>query len=330
MGENTKIEWAHHTFNPWRGCTKVSDGCTNCYAEKLSKRSPATLGIWGKHGTRSIAAESYWKQPLKWNRDAAAADTRHRVFCGSLMDVFEGNDTMPQMSHLPVYEARKRLFQLIYNTPNLDWLLLTKRPEMVNVILEGIGTFGGLADFKNIWLGTSVEDQKTADERIPHLLQVPAAVRWLSMEPLLGPVDLTCLGPDGSWQAGLNVLTGEQRGPHESLESTEWWESAIDWVVVGGESGPNARPMHPDWPRSIRDQCTTAGVPFLFKQWGEWREDHDFGSTNIEFDGKLRPLFPWPAHDPVRPVSSVKKLGKEAAGRTLDGRTWDELPEVSR
>lgn len=278
----TNIEWAHYTFNPWRGCTKISDGCKNCYAEKMSGRNHKVLGVWGKNGTRPIAAESYWKQLLKWNRDAEIAGERRRVFCGSLMDIFEGNDTMPLSAQKGVRQARKRLFHLIWYTPHLDWLLLTKRPELVNEIMFGaIGTSKGVEAFPNVWLGTSVEN-KDQLERIWHLSRNPAAVHFVSIEPLLGDL-------------------GRIRGYLDQLNNP--------LVIVGGESGPNARPMHPDWVRSIRDQCVAAGVPFFFKQWGEY-------------------LF---ANEYVRKHQGKEfcRVGKKRAGRILDGREWNEFPEVS-
>ncbi len=195
MGEGSKIEWTHHTFNPWRGCTHVSPGCEHCYAEALSKRNPAQLGTWGAGGERVIASESYWKQPERWNRAAEKAGDRHRVFCASLADVFEDR---PEL-----IEPRWRLFSLIADTPHLDWLLLTKRPENARVL--GVGNFwldinawrleqglsvipGGMTDIArdglpNVWLGTTVEDQRRADERIPILLDTPAAVRFRAGGP---------------------------------------------------------------------------------------------------------------------------------------------------
>lgn len=182
-------------FNPWRGCTKVSRGCANCYAEAGSKRNPAVLGVWGDAGTRVIASESYWRLPLKWDRQAAKAGERRRVFCASLADVFEDR---PEL-----VSPRQRLFRLIGDTPYLDWLLLTKRPENVlrmthdewcppvpGHVSQNAGDGHSWKWPSNVWLGVSVEDQQRADERIPILLQTPAAVRFLSCEPLLGPLDL--------------------------------------------------------------------------------------------------------------------------------------------
>lgn len=318
MAENSKIEWTHHTFNPWRGCTKVSAGCKHCYAETLSGRNPGTLGIWGKHGTRVIASESYWRQPLKWNRDAERAGERRRVFCASLADVFEGPESMPAEAWPLVQAARARLFELIKATPWLDWLLLTKRPKFIAVMLPADWDQG----YPNVWLGTSVENQAAADKRIPELLAVPAAVRFLSCEPLLGPVDLSAwlweeAGPE--W-AGRNPAPG------------------IDWVIAGGESGGGARPMHPNWARGLRDQCVEAGVAFLFKQWGEyipitWRQAFEDKnpkpSITLNCDGSS--VYTQVAHlIGARDEGDVcmERVGKKAAGRVLDGRIWDEYPKA--
>jgi protein gp37 len=259
MAENSSIEWTTHTFNPWRGCQKVSDGCKNCYAETLSKRNPRVLGEWGPNGARSIAAKSYWQQPVKWNRAAEKAGERRRVFCASLADVFEAREEL----NVPRY----RLFRLINETPHLDWLLLTKRPQNILVQIEqafedGSGTndetqfmlgnwLAGIAP-PNVWLGTSVENQQAADERIPELLKVPAVMRFLSCEPLLGPIEFSDVTRRADCVAmlGKPALTG------------------ISWVIVGGESGPNARPCDVEWIRSLVEQCRAAGVPCFVKQLG--------------------------------------------------------------
>jgi protein gp37 len=274
MGRDTKIQWAHHTMNPWRGCTKVSAGCLHCYAESLSKRNPAVLGKWGPGGTRVVASEAKWAEPLKWDRLARNSAERHRVFCASLADVFEDwngpivnsrGEVQATVSDsgLPVatmHNVRRMLAILIWETQGLDWLLLTKRPENAKEMIYRMW-FPDAEWPGNYWLGASVEDQEMADLRIPHLLDTPAPIHWLSMEPLLGPVDL---------------------GP---------WLAMLDWVVVGGESGPHARPCNLDWIRSIRDQCQGAGVPCFIKQlgtvnakagnakdghggdWDEWRDE---------------------------------------------------------
>ena len=292
MAENSKIEWTHHTFNPWRGCTKVSAGCANCYAETMSARNPAVLGQWGPRGTRVIAAESYWRQPLKWDRHAAAAGERRRVFCASLADVFEGPETMPESEWPKVEAARHRLFNLIEQTPNLDWLLLTKRPQNLESMLPWTSEHAGEYRerfWHNVWIGTSVENQATADERIPHLLKVPARVRFLSCEPLLGPVDLKlCSVAYHRWR--------------ETRESSH--DRGIHWIIVGGESGAQARPMHPEWARSLRDQAQAAGVAYFHKQNGEWElRDDSEAETGRAF----------------------YRVGKKASGRLLDGVEWNEF-----
>lgn len=305
MGRETGIGWTHHTFNPWRGCTKVSPGCAHCYAEVLSKRNPKVLGEWGPGGQRAIAAEVYWDQPLKWDRAAKAAGERRRVFCMSLGDVMEDR---PELR-----PHRARLFALIQKCRNLDWLLLTKRPENFSCFLPW--AFAGDAVrrpgvvWPQIWLGVSVEDQQRADERIPLLLKMPATIRFLSCEPLLGPIDLRRYLP-------RRMALSELPGSALNDGATEGRTPGIDWVIAGGESGAGARPMHPDWARSLRDQCQAAGVPYFFKQWGEWEPiGADKAATHIRI---------WPGRDEVS-----LQIGKKAAGRLLDGREWSEFPEVA-
>lgn len=265
MGQDSNIEWTHHTFNPWMGCTKVSAGCTNCYAENLMDTRYGKVK-WGDNGTRVIKKD--WSEPRKWNKLAAAAGERHRVFCASLADVFEDR---------PEFVApRARLFELIAATPHLDWLLLTKRPQNIIRLWPGTGSVpaktievGGHAVLPNVWLGTSVENQATADERIPHLLRVPAAVRFLSVEPLLGAVSLNALGTG----CVLEVV-GQRTKPviidclsgNAMNDQREW--RRIDWVIVGGESGAKARPCDIAWVRSIVEQCKAANVPCFVKQLG--------------------------------------------------------------
>ena len=314
MAENSKIEWCHHTFNPWRGCRAISDACANCYAKVLVEGR-----LQQDFGVRTRAAASTWKQPLAWNRKAAKEGVRYRVFCASLADVFDAE--VPD-------EWRDDLFALIDQTPNLDWLLLTKRPAVARKVMPA-------EPRPNVWLGTTVEDQKMADARIPHLLATPAAVRFLSMEPLLGPVDLSkWLGWAWSWDSMRTYTSAEchprgninryfendggERCAFDGHEITN--KMPLDWVITGGESGPGARPSHPDWFRSVRDQCTEAAVPFLFKQWGEWApganfpdhipsgQSHNFGDDSLDDD------------------RSVWRVGKKAAGRHLDGVLHDGYP----
>jgi len=297
MGTGTGIEWAHHTFNPWRGCSKVSSGCDNCYAEALSVRNPRVLGEWGPSASRAMAAESYWRHPLAWERDAARAGERHRVFCASLSDVFEDRTDL--------VDSRARLFQTIGQTPHLDWLLLTKRPENIGHLLAEIEVF----DLPpNVWLGTSVEDQATADKRIPHLLSIPARFRFLSCEPLLGLVEL---------DPGLFHCETELCPVCNEIAC---YHRTIDWVIVGGESGPGARPMHPNWVRALRDQCVEAGVSFFFKQWGRWRSTLDVEEPDAVL---AHPTAPWIESDDTTVMFAV---GKKQAGRMIDGREWSEVP----
>lgn len=269
MSDNSRIEWTEATWNPVTGCTKVSPGCDHCYAERITERF---------HGKGSFAivqrSEEKLYLPLKWRKP-------RRVFVNSMSDLF--HEAVPD-------GYIGSVFDVMAKTPHHTYQLLTKRHARLRSLLTKWGEEGarndwagpGTAVFRtregvwagpvrwplpNVWQGVSVESQRWADIRIPALRQTPAAVRWLSLEPLLGSIDLR---------------------PHLD---------GIDWVVVGGESGPGARPMHPDWARSLRDQCTAAGVPFFFKQWGEYR----FG----------------------------ERVGKKAAGRVLDGRTWDDYPAVA-
>lgn len=312
--ENSKIEWCDHTFNPFIGCTKVSPGCQHCYAEAFAKRYGKAE--WGPTAQRVRTSDAYWRKPLTWNRKAEQEGRRYRVFCASLADVFEDRDE--------VNGWRISLLELIEQTHSLDWLLLTKRPENVNRLIEqaagrSVGSF--FERNPHVWLGTSVENQEQADKRIPHLVSVPALTRFLSMEPLLGPVDLSPWLGDPEWQQ-LSKSKGVRvrQGP------------LVEWVIVGGESGPHARPMHPDWARSLRDQCEAAGVPFFFKQWGEWLPvfcptdaDEVVACCNTYPNGKWIDVDGSHKHGSWGTVM-VNRVGKTAAGRLLDGRTWDETP----
>lgn len=261
MGENSKIEWTDHTWNPWIGCTRVSQGCVNCYAEALAKRYGKAE--WGPAAQRVRTSADNWRKPLQWNRKAEREGRRYKVFCASLADVFEDNDQVAWW--------RAELFDMIASTPNLDWLLLTKRPENIIPALRAIPVLkrDNLYDhlwlkgrFPNVWLGTSVENQAMADKRIPILAGIPAAVRFLSCEPLLGPVDL-------SPYMGGEYLTGVEWG---GMQETAYEPPDVHWVIVGGESGPKARQMEADWVRSVRDQCNSAGVAFFVKQMGGVRD----------------------------------------------------------
>lgn len=262
MGSQTGIAWTDHTFNPWRGCTKVSAGCANCYAEKMSHRNPAVLGEWGPAGRRVMAAPSYWRLPVQWDAAAKRDGVRRRVFCASLADVFEDR---PEL-----VAPRARLFDTIARTPHLDWLLLTKRPENVLRLWPGtvvenppmVEVCGHMV-FSNVWLGVSVEDQATADERIPILLDTPAAVRFVSYEPALGKVSFDRLATGELGR--LDSLRGYYfvDGRNEPISTPR-----LNWLIVGGESGPKARPFDVGWARSVVEQCRRAGVPCFVKQLG--------------------------------------------------------------
>lgn len=315
--EQTNIEWAHYTFNPWRGCTKVSEGCAHCYAEVLSRRNPATLGEWGPGRPRVLAAEAMWRSPLKWNQLAAAEGVRYRVFCASLADVFD--------AEVPT-EWRQRLLALIDETSNLDWLLLTKRPEQIEPLMQAAmsGNFERTKTFAehmpNVWLGTSVENQARAQERVSVLCDIPATVHFLSCEPLLGQVNLRAIDDDeGNTFDSLSGAWG--------VEGRGWTapdpRRAINWVIAGGESGGDARPMHPNWVRSLRNQCGNqvdpTGVPFLFKQWGEWAPKNTPGFDELPVDKRLRGYR-------FADGQLMLRAGKKVAGRLLDGREWNGFP----
>lgn len=317
--QNSKIEWTDHTFNPWHGCQRVSPGCEHCYAETINHRYG--FDNWGPAKTtqRRGMSKNYWRQPLRWNAQAEQDGRRAKVFCASMADVFEDH---PQLD-----DWRADLFELIQLTPHLDWLLLTKRPENILAMVPIRWRFHGGAP-ANVWYGTSCEDQRCADERIPQLLKVPARVRFLSCEPLLGPVDLSA----HLWCSDF-VMTNGGAAFHTRVKRED-----IHWIICGGESGHGARPMHPDWARSLRDQCQAAGVAYHFKQWGEyapvtWREAFETAKPSLTVGADGGSVYTQVGHlVGMRMPDDVcmERLGKARAGRLLDGRTWDEFPEVRR
>lgn len=273
MARDSDIEWTHHTFNPWWGCVRLSPACAHCYAEVWARRFGANL--WGGSAERRFFGESHWREPLRWNAEAARAGVRARVFCASMADVFEPRSDLDPW--------RDKLWELIEKTPNLDWLLLTKRPGKMRHVYPWAHQ-----PRQNVWLGTTAENQRCAERRIEKLVAINAHVRFLSCEPLLSAIDLA------PW------LKCRQVG----------------WVIAGGESGHDARPTHPNWVRSLRDQCRAFGIPFHFKQWGHWSpEAQGEAATRIieleDESGRLERLS-W------RP--------KRLSGRILDGRTWDGYP----
>ena len=331
MGTKTGIEWTDHTFNPWIGCTKVSAGCANCYAKTRDDRHMlGPVSHWGPGAPRHITSAANWREPIRWAKAARAAGRRDKVFCASQADIFE--------LEAPV-AARQALWRLIGDTCDaLDWQLLTKRPENILSVMCDDNLNLGFFELTRCWLGVSVENQAAADERIPLLLQTPAALRFISAEPLLGPVSLR-------WKNSTDFDTPHPR--HKMPEPDECGRICtdeydglreLDWVICGGESGPNARPMLPEWAESLRDQCEAASAAFFFKQWGEWAPGACAGSlpsrserTATWWDGRwlydsLTPRQSEELHRDDAP--DVYLLGKKAAGAMLDGREWKEFPTV--
>lgn len=296
MGKNSPIEWTHHTFNPWWGCTKISLACKHCYAETWSKRVGST--VWGAECGRRFFGEKHWHEPIKWNSEAEKHRERRRVFCASMADVFEAR---PDLS-----SWRRRLWKLIEDTPWLDWLLLTKRIENSKTMVPWRSVWP-----RNVWIGVTVESQEMAQKRIPILLQYPATIRFISCEPLLGPVKLEQWFHNRDERCTKNLSS--------SIVHVESNGNSIDWVIAGGESGHHARPMHPSWVYSLRDQCIAAGIPFYFKQWGCWRPVEKYlkpNSKTIHFE------------DANGDQVTMVRLGKKAAGRELDGCRWDRMPDL--
>lgn len=326
MAENSKIEWTDHTFNPWIGCTKVSPGCEHCYAEAMMD---TRLGKakWGAGQPRTLTSDKNWQAPIKWNQEAAESGVRYRVFCASLADVFD--------NEVPA-AWRERLFDLIRQTPHLDWLLLTKRIGNASKMLPwGAGD----EPWPNVWLGATIVNQEEADRDIDKLIATNAAIRFLSMEPLLDYVDLT------AWLFKFEPCPGcpcpnptegaATPGYEQCCNEPELVPSDIDWVIVGGESGNLARPMHIGWVRTIRDHCEAANVNFLFKQWGEYHPCtlnndpndyrfilHDRDLQYKHINNQLKPFVTKPSHD----IYHHAKLGKHVSGRSLDDRHHDQFP----
>ncbi|WP_369067435.1 phage Gp37/Gp68 family protein [Burkholderia gladioli] len=362
MSENSKIEWTDATFNPWEGCQKVGPGCDHCYAEARNARFGGGTAVnWGPGAPRRRTSAANWRKPLAWNareffqcndcgrrgfgrpyldvnpgtggvlgdghecevcRSRDIEPVRMRVFCASLADVFD--NAVPAA-------WRRDLAALIEATPAIDWQLLTKRIGNAAAMLVDMFP-AGTPD--HVWLGATVVNQAEADRDVPKLLATPAHVRFLSIEPMLGPVDL-----GRAWH-GEAAVGG--RCPGRYLPALrEVPRPSISWVIAGGESGPGARPEHPDWPRALRDQCAKAGVPFLFKQHGEWAPGSgDFGAGRfataaVAFDGRIVPGG-YRAQDYPTGASSadgwalVHRIGKRAAGRLLDGVEHNGFPDASR
>lgn len=274
MAKDSAIGWTHHTFNPWWGCVKLSPACAHCYAETWARR--VGMDLWGGDAARRFFGDSHWREPLRWNAHAARGRTRQRVFCASMADVFEPRKDLDPW--------REKLWDLIKAMPHLDWLLLTKRRGHIKNVYPWV-----LEQRENVWLGTTVENQRWANRRIERLASVQARVRFLSCEPFLSTIDLT------PWLG----------------------EGLVNWVIAGGESGGAARPTHPNWIRSLRDQCEAYGVPFHFKQWGHWSPE-----ANSE-----RVVRSVEVCDESGRLERLTCSSKKRSGRVLDGRTWDGYPQ---
>lgn len=344
----TKIEWATHVWNPVTGCTPVSEGCRNCYARRISKRLVGRFGYPVDEPFRVTLHEDRLKEPLTWKGS-------RRVFVCSMGDLF--HDDVPD-------EFIARIWWIMgqcagYLDPTRyrghTFLILTKRPERMQKWLNGwsdgetrrqwIESFGEVYDWMsgpkywpdvlpNVWIGVTAENQQRADERIPILLQIPATVRFVSVEPMLGPVDIY------RW---LRCHICSNNGSYYNPNSDEVEEcpicssedpSLLDWVICGGETGPGARPVHPDWVRSLRDQCQDAGVPFFFKSWGEWfpREMWEYNPYLVLPDDEFayRNSKDTQVFEDGPDMYPVHRVGKKKAGRILDGCVWDEMPGGSR
>jgi protein gp37 len=326
---STKIEWCKNkdggqgkTWNPITGCTKISPGCQNCYAERMSKRLRGRCGYDAENPFKVTLRPNRLDEPMWWWKPST-------VFVCSMGDLF--HDDVP-------FDFIDRVFKRINGNPQHDFLILTKRPERMReyfarsmkflcAVCQGTGCSYCLdhgyqnwemKPYSNVWLGVTAENQEMADKRIPILLQIPAAVRFVSVEPMLGPVDIDSYLIVGTDHPGSIMRKG------------------IDWVICGGETGPKARPMHPDWTRSLRNQCQEAGVPFFFKQWGEWHPVEDYRDIFPSYNSKEFRVINLAGIDETQKpvtemtpgVAGVTRIGRKIAGRLLDGREWNEMPEV--
>ncbi|MCI0402674.1 MAG: phage Gp37/Gp68 family protein [Acidobacteria bacterium] len=296
MGKTTGIEWTQVTWNPWYGCEKVSPGCAHCYAERDMTRYGKRFELVTRAKPATFELPLHLKEP-------------RLIFTCSWSDFF-----------IPGADAwRDDVWKIIRQCPQHIFQILTKRPERIagNTPWTPRGAF--VSPPLNVWFGVSVENQPMADERIRHLLSVPAVAHFLSVEPLLGPVDLAAVHL-GGW----TYRNGGKREPQRFnvLEArTVFYDEGdifwprIDWVIAGGESGPEARPMHPAWARTIRDQCAAAGVPFFFKQWGEFGPIHIFDAERVLVPGETAGY-----------TACMRRMGKHTAGRVLDGREHSDFP----
>jgi protein gp37 len=325
VGSDTKIEWANHTWNPWYGCTPVSEGCANCYALRRMMQLKRVEGP----GDIRRASEATWRFPL--SKKVKAGD---RVFVCSWGDFF--HEDVPE-------DWRWEAFGMMDERPDVTFLLLTKRAEAMREWVEMIqGEWadsetsrekGWIAKHRHIWLAVTAENQPRADERITTLLSIDwPGKKGVSIEPMLGPVELVQAMGVGLCREcnGEEVISNPKHDLHPNqtgdLPEHDWCPVCtdagerkvygLDWIIAGGETGPNARPANPEWFRGIRDQCVAARVPFFFKQWGEWLPADHFMDARLTLDDAV---IHGDADEPFR-------VGKKRAGRLLDGRTWNEVP----
>lgn len=337
MSVNSKIEWCDRTWSPWEGCQKVGPGCDHCYAEAMNHWLRRGEN-WGPGASRRTYGPDHWEKPLRWNARAHVMGLQLKVF-PSVCDPFD--NAAPA-------GARAAFGRLILATPSLIWLLLTKRIGNAEAMLGEMFPGGAPG---NVWLGATVVNQHEADRDIPKLLAIPVSLRFLSLEPLLGPVDLESVTWPGLEAHRVDVLRGGYWNqapyvvgapaaalgtPKGGFTNHSDFPSTIDWVITGGESGRGARIAHPAWIRALRDQCAAADVPFLFKQWGQWRPG--MGATNHQLDAartggwvSLEGAF----HD-GNDASAFRQgdeqmisVGKKLAGRTLDDVIHDGFPAAS-
>lgn len=363
MGK-TKIEWAQASWNPVTGCTPISEGCEHCYAKRMATRLRGRCGYPAGAPFLVKVHPDRYNEPFGWRKSK-------KIFVCSMGDLFHEDVPFPWINEV---------FSVIQRCTHHRFMVLTKRPERmrnyISKVLQVCGWPESDIPFPNVWMGITAETQRRADERIPVLLEIPAARRFVSVEPMLGPVDLKCyLQPGRKFHMSLNVKgallnkysmdalhddDGRLMSRGEAKERLELLDfqgikyvpsddcdnfdpqkgclghttPALDWVICGGETGPGARPVHPDWVRSLRDQCQMAGTPFFFKSWGDWRafETPDVPINRDWVDGCFNGDVFYPGLANTDCKGSSKKIlmfhvGKKAAGRLLDGRTWDDEPK---
>ncbi|KLU66723.1 phage protein Gp37/Gp68 [Desulfosporosinus acididurans] len=312
----TSIEWTDTVWNPVTGCTKVSEGCRNCYAERMSKRLAGRCGYPADNPFRVVLHPEKLDEPSKWKKP-------RRIFVNSMSDLF--HEDVP-------FEFIRAVWARMVTLPQHTFMILTKRPErMLEFFIWMDSQEFRVETFRsNVWLGVSAENQGAANKRIPLLLRAPVLVRFVSCEPLLGPINLERIEPMGV-DAFIHSLSGTVSVPFTILDN----RPKLDWVIAGGESGPGARPMHPDWASGLRDQCQAAGIPYFFKQWGEWKtfydrdqDDPDWQNIPEEKPNIRRLNFAGGHGFHGDRVVYLKKVGKKKAGRELDGRTWNEIPKL--